>query len=116
MTLLERYFVVEEVSGKGILYPHLLFVLAADLLQSIINKAKDMGSLKLPLNVRYTTDFPFIQYEDDTLLIMEACPLQLFTLKSLLNTFADSTRLRVNYYKSCLYAPSTYLRKDWSIL
>jgi hypothetical protein len=34
---------------------------------------------------------------------MEACPLQLFTLKALLNTFPDSTGLRVNYAKSCLY-------------
>jgi hypothetical protein len=78
-----------------------LFVLAADLLQSIINIAKDMGLLNLPINVGYTSDFPNIQYVDDTLLIMEACPLQLFTLKALLNTFA--TGLRVNYYKYCLY-------------
>jgi hypothetical protein len=79
----------------------LLFVLAADLLQSIINIAKDMGLLNLPINVGYTSDFPNIQYVDDILLIMEACPLQLFTLKALLNTFA--TALRVNYYKYCLY-------------
>jgi hypothetical protein len=38
----------------------LLFVLAADLLQSIINKAKDSGLLRLPINVGYTTDFPII--------------------------------------------------------
>lgn len=31
---------------------------------------------------------------------MEACPKQLFFLKSLLNTFADSTGLSVNYHKS----------------
>jgi hypothetical protein len=37
-----------------------LFVLAADLLQSIINKAKDMGLLKLPINVGYIDDFPII--------------------------------------------------------
>jgi hypothetical protein len=52
----------------------LLFVLAADLLQSLINKAKDMGLLRVPLNVGYTNDFPIIQYANDTLLIMEACP------------------------------------------
>jgi hypothetical protein len=34
---------------------------------------------------------------------MEACPLQLFTLKGILNTFADSTGLKVNYDKSILY-------------
>jgi hypothetical protein len=61
----------------------LLFVLAADLLQSIINKARDAG----------------LQYVDDTLLIMEACPQQLFALKTILNNFANSTKLKVNYDK-----------------
>jgi hypothetical protein len=78
----------------------LLFVLAADLLQSIINKAKDMGLLRLPIDVGYTNDFPILQYADDTLLIMEACPRQPFVLKALLNSFAISTGLRVNYAKS----------------
>jgi hypothetical protein len=80
----------------------LLFVLAADLLQSIVNKAKDIGLLRLPINVRCTLDFPILQYADDTLLIMEACPEQLFVLKTLLNTFADSTGLKINYSKSSM--------------
>jgi hypothetical protein len=81
----------------------LIFVLTTDLLQSIINRAKDLGILRLPLNVGYTTDFPIIQYADDTLLIMEACTLQLFALKAILNTFATSTGLKVNYSKSSIY-------------
>jgi hypothetical protein len=48
-------------------------------------------------------DFPIVQYVDDTLLIMEACPRQLLTLKALLNSFADSTGLKVNYHKSNIY-------------
>jgi hypothetical protein len=80
-----------------------LFVLTTDLLQSIINRAKEIGLLKLPINVGYTFDFPITQHADGTLLIMEVWPLQLFTLKALLNTFADSTELRVNYSKSWLY-------------
>jgi retron-type reverse transcriptase len=78
----------------------LLFVLAADLLQSIINKAKDCGILKLPILHSCGTDFPVIQYADDTILILEACPRQLFFLKVMLNSFADSTCLHVNYHKS----------------
>jgi hypothetical protein len=54
--------------------PPLLFVLAADLLQSIINKAKNSGLLNLPIDEGYIADFPIIHYTDDTLLIMEACP------------------------------------------
>jgi hypothetical protein len=78
-------------------------VLATDLLQSIISKAKDIGIPKRPINARYTTDFPIVQYVDDTLLMTEACPLQLFALKAILNTFAESTRLKVNYSKSRQY-------------
>jgi hypothetical protein len=81
----------------------LLFVLAADLLQSIINRAKDLGIFRLPLNVGHTTYFPIIQYADHTLLIMEACPLQIFALKAILNTFAAPTGLKVNYSKSSIY-------------
>jgi hypothetical protein len=33
---------------------------------------------------------------------MEAYPRQLFTLKAILNTFASSTRLKVNYSKSLM--------------
>jgi hypothetical protein len=62
-----------------------------------------MGLMRLPNNVGYTSYFPIIQYADDTLLIMEACPLHFFTLKAILNTFVESTGLKVNYFKSNLY-------------
>jgi hypothetical protein len=81
----------------------LLFVLAADLLQSIINIAKENGILKLPIDVSYSNDFPIVQYADDTLMIMEASSQQLFAIKALLNTFVESRGLRVNYSKSCMY-------------
>jgi hypothetical protein len=81
----------------------MLFVLVADLLQSIINKAKHLNMIRLPLPNRCGQDFHIVQYADDTLLIMEACPKQLFFLKGILNTFAASTGLRVNYNKSSIY-------------
>jgi hypothetical protein len=37
----------------------LLFVLAANLLQPIINRAKDMSLFKLPIQVGYTEDFSY---------------------------------------------------------
>jgi hypothetical protein len=49
--------------------------------------------------VGYTTNFLIVQHVDDTLLIMDACPQQLFVLKTILNNFAFSTRLKVNYAK-----------------
>jgi hypothetical protein len=81
----------------------LLFVLAADLLQSIINKARQQNLLQLPLTENCGQDFPIVQYVDGTLLIMEACPKQLFFLKAVLNSYATSTGLRVNYNKSSMY-------------
>jgi hypothetical protein len=88
---------------QGDLLSPLLFVLAADLLQSLINKAKDDGILRIPLEAGYISDFLIVQYADDTLLIMEACPLQLVALRAILNTYAASTGLKVNYSKSCMY-------------
>jgi hypothetical protein len=52
----------------------LLFVFVADLLQSILNQAKERGLLHLPLPNGAETDFPIVQYADDTLLVLEACP------------------------------------------
>jgi hypothetical protein len=62
-----------------------------------------MNLLQLPLPDNCEQDFPIVQYADDTLLIMEACLKQLFFLKAILNSFATSTGLRVNYNKSNMY-------------
>jgi len=80
----------------------LLFVLAADLLQSIINQARSLGILNLPIPLSYTNDFPVLQYADDTLIVMEGCAKQLFALKAILNSFASSIGLKVNFAKSML--------------
>jgi len=79
----------------------LLFVLAAELLQYVINGLKERGILHLPIP-QPTTDFPIVQYADGTLLIMQADARQLFCLKAILNTFASSTGLRVNFCKSSI--------------
>jgi hypothetical protein len=80
----------------------LLFVLAADLLQSIINKAHQQGLLQLPIPSKDEAGFPIIQYADDTILIMKASQKELLCLKALLETFAQSMGLRVNFAKSCM--------------
>jgi hypothetical protein len=80
----------------------LLFVLAAGLLQTLMNKAKDMNLIQLPISLSYTSDFPIQQYADDRLIVMEGCPRQLFFLKSLLQSFATYTGLKVNYFKSMI--------------
>ena len=85
--ILGKVFYCKRGVRQGDPLSPLLFVLTADLLQSVINKAKDQGILKLLIPLRYTNDFPIVQYADDTLLIMEACSRQLLALKALLHTF-----------------------------
>jgi hypothetical protein len=80
----------------------LLFVFAADLLQTLVNDLKNQGLQSLPIPERAGVDFPIVQYADNTLLIMEACPDQLFVLKNLLHSFVASMGLKVHYNKSVL--------------
>jgi hypothetical protein len=42
------------------------FVLVADFLQELLNKAKEMNLSNLPIPFSYTSDFPIIQYDDDS--------------------------------------------------
>jgi len=58
--------------------------------------------INLPIPLLYTSDFPILQYADDTLIIMEGCARQLFILKALLNTFASSTGLKISFSKSMM--------------
>jgi hypothetical protein len=65
----------------------LLFVLAADLLQSILNKAFQQGNLQLPINCPSCPDFPIIQYADDSLVVMQADARQWHTMLIILTKF-----------------------------
>jgi hypothetical protein len=78
----------------------LLFVLAAALLQCIINKACQQGLFQMPIPTPSSHGFPVIQYADDTIIIMKTSQKELLCLKAFLETFGQSTGLRVNYAKS----------------
>jgi hypothetical protein len=80
----------------------LIFVLAADLLQSAINKAFRDGVLKAPFSPDYGMDFPVIQYADDTLVIMPADQEQVLVMKNILENYAKSTGLKINFHKSSM--------------
>mgnify|MGYP000863857686 FL=1 len=80
----------------------LLFVLAADLLQTMINDQLSKGLLSLPL-VTHDPDYPVVQYADDTLLFVAAESAQLEVLKAILDSFSLATGLQINYHKSSMY-------------
>ena len=79
----------------------LLFVLAAELLQYVVNDAYQNGHLSMPIP-HSSNDFPVVQYADDTILVMKADLAQVLHLKARMNTFAESTGLQVNFHKSSM--------------
>lgn len=103
MEFLGKPFIAKEELDMVTPLSPLLFVLATDHLQLMINKAKNMGLLQLRIPTTTTTnDFPVIQCDDDTLIVVEGDTRQLFFLKSLLNNFSLSTGLKINFNKSMM--------------
>jgi hypothetical protein len=65
----------------------------------MINNQFRLGNLNAPIPIP-NHDFPVIQYADDTIVVMEACPTQVTILKNMINLFAEATGLTVNFQKS----------------
>lgn len=84
----------------------LIFVLAADLLQAAINDAFTRGLLQLPIPVP-DNDYPVIQYADDTIVIMPAELDQAEHMKKILQDYALSVGLYINFHKSTLVPINT---------
>lgn len=76
----------------------LLFVIATDLLQSVVNDMFRKGILQLTIPC-HDQDYPVVQYANDTLIIPPADKGRLLALKGMLHIFSQSTDLEVNYHK-----------------
>ena len=80
----------------------LLFVLAGDFLQTILNGARQKNQFTLIISIPSDDEFPILQYADDTLIFLKADLNELNTLKDILTKFATSAGLRVNLQKSMM--------------
>jgi hypothetical protein len=97
-----RQFFCKRGVRQGDPLSPLIFVLAADLLQSAINKAFRSGLLRAPFSPDFGADFPVIQYADNTLIITPADETQILLMKDILEQYANSTGLKINFHKSSL--------------
>jgi hypothetical protein len=76
-----------------------------------VNKAHSQGFLQLPIPSYDNAGFPIIQYADDTIILLKASQKELLCLKALLETFAQSTGLRVNFAKTGMVPINLSLEK-----
>lgn len=68
----------------------------------IINDVASNNVLGHPLGKSFGGDYPIVQYDNDTLIILPADEQQLIALKNIFYTYASSTGLKVNFQKSSL--------------
>jgi hypothetical protein len=89
MEFLVNNSTIRGESGRVILYHHFFMCLGGgDLLQSAVNRLLRDVTINLPVN-NADPDFQIIQYEDDTLLIMQAEMTQVLALKENLKVFSN---------------------------
>jgi hypothetical protein len=109
-----RQFFCKRGIRQGYPLSPLIFVRAADLLQSAINKAFLDGTLRAPFSPDYGMDFPMIQYADDTLVIMQADQDQVLVMKHILELYAKSIGLKINFHKSSMVPINLASDRAWN--
>lgn len=98
--VLRKQLICKSGVRQGDPHSHLIFVLAADLLQSTFNEAMHNHLTKASLQINFYPDFPNIQYSDDTLMVLLARSTQLQQFKSFLLHCVVCICFRVKYKKN----------------
>jgi hypothetical protein len=89
---------IKRALRQGDPLSQLLFIILVNVLQQIIKCFSADGKLKHPI-IR-DQPCPIHQYANDTLILIQGCPDQACYLKEILDVFAATTRLTINYTKS----------------
>ena len=80
----------------------LLFVLGGDILQDVVNNLVSEHLLDLPIQTG-DSEFPILQYADDTILFMEHDPQKAVNMKLILCIFEQLSVLKINFHKSEIF-------------
>lgn len=102
-----KQFLCKKGVRQGDPLSPLLFVIATDVLQTMLNEAMAQNLIRKPIAAQPNSDFPVIQYADDDVMIIPACEQQLEQLKNILMHFTVYTGLRINYEKSVMVPINT---------
>jgi hypothetical protein len=89
---------IKRALRQGDPLSQLLFIILVNVLQQIIKRFSAEGKLKHPIILDQPC--PILQYVNDTLILIQGCPDQACYLKEILDVFAATTRLTINYTKS----------------
>ncbi|CAJ2644149.1 unnamed protein product [Trifolium pratense] len=79
-----------------------LFLIAAEGLTGLVNKAVDIGRFH-GFKVKENIQFQILQFADDTVLVGESSWDNVWTIKSILRGFELVSGMRINFVKSKLY-------------
>ena len=71
-------------------------------MQAAINVSFQRNDLHLPFYRPNQSDYPVIQYADDTIILFPACPDQATLVKNILTDYATCIGLKINIHKSTL--------------
>jgi hypothetical protein len=98
-----HFFQTKKGLRQGDPLSPLLFNIVADMLATLISRAKENGQIRGLVPHLVEDGLSILQYADDTILFLEDDLNQAKNLKIVLNTFEKLSGLKINFHKSELY-------------
>jgi Reverse transcriptase (RNA-dependent DNA polymerase) len=111
---LDPYFHCKKGVCQGDPFSPFLFILMADVLNIVLQNAKDKGYIK---GLRCKGDFLGLinlYFADDILLLLEANPRYIEALKGILIAFEDISEFKINFEK-CEMVPHNISAKERNV-